>query len=98
MAPETVEPSRGPGLLRFDDVLSWIWYALEPAFETVKVAWTTSVPPARRSTAAVITWLPSGTVLVLNAFGAPFGVPPAKSHGALFSIWRGEPSICGSSR
>ncbi len=67
-------------------------------FATVKVALTTSAPPAARSRAAVMTWAPSATWAVLNGCAAPPAAVPAKSKGALFSVWRGVPVIPGLSR
>ena len=39
---------------------------------------------------------PSEIVFVSNALAVD-AVPPAKSYGGVFSVWRGAPVICGLS-
>src|SRR2546430_4028066 len=64
---------------------------------TVKVAVTTSVPPALLSIAAVIVCEPLAMVVVLVGLAVPLAAVPAKSQGPAPSVWRGVPLICGLS-
>lgn len=57
-----------------------------------------SVVESERSMAAVTTWGPGESGDTSNGLAFPLVAVPAKSHGPFFSIRRGGPVICGSSR
>ncbi|MGH2697169.1 MAG: hypothetical protein ACRDIW_09280 [Actinomycetota bacterium] len=99
--PVSTEPSSGTGEDRSEERLTSNWWVDGAGGElspTVKVALVEMVEPSERSIDAVTIWDPGARLDALNAFAVPFFSVPAKSHGAFFSIKRGEPLIWGSSR
>jgi hypothetical protein len=66
-------------------------------FATVNRAWATASDESASVTATVMVCSPFAIVRVSNGRAVPSLLPPAKSHGALFSTWRGRPAIAGSS-
>jgi hypothetical protein len=63
----------------------------------VNAAWATDTAPEDCVTATLMVCGPSGSVRVSNGRAVPLLLPPAKSHGALFSVVRGVPVIVVSS-
>ncbi len=69
-------------------------------FCTVNVAVSASVAPLASETNWVMVWVPSGTVVVSQAWAKPGAgvlVPPAKSYGETDAVCIGDPVIAGLS-
>src|SRR5256885_15305706 len=65
---------------------------------TVNVALRICVTLVVVTSRVVMVWLPPVSVPVLNPIALPLDAVPAKSSGAVRSVWRGAPAIVGASR